>query len=360
MGGTLKELLLNIIGGLIVAAILWFRRRWLGAVVRAAWGGLRRLFSLPTVPPPDGPSGDLWRRPGETKGEPAYGPDGSHMVWVPPGTFSMGSCSSGHADEAPEHDVEITQGFWIMQCLVTNAQYAQYLNRLTPSEVRSNSVVLASREDAATKGELEKRDGKWHPCRGREDHPVVGADWEAASDYAAHYRLSLPTEAQWEYAARGDTRGRWPWGDHWDRRRCCTSEDPGPPWDFENRCPADPQARPAADRVNRTTPVRNFEANGRAAGVMHGRSWCGALDMAGNLMEWCADWYGPYTRGATTAQDPTGPATGELRVVRGGNCYHDREHCRVTDRRHRTQPGNRDNSIGFRCVYTPRNADQPG
>ncbi len=344
----------NVAGSLIAAAVLYLCRRWFLVVGRALWRAVRQPFQLSTVPPPDGPSGDLWRMPGRQAGDTVWGPDGSLMVWVPPGTFRMGSDTSGHPEEAPEHRVELTQGFWIMQCIVTNAQYAQYLNRLTAREARTKSVVLASTTDPNTKGELENRDGRWCPCAGREDHPVVGAIWEAASDYAAHYGLALPTEAQWEYAARGDSQRRWPWGDHWDRRRCCTSENPGPPWDYANRCPADVEAKPAADRINSTTPVKQFERNELAAGVLSGCSWCAALDMAGNMMEWCADWYDAYPSDAGAATDPTGPPTGRQRVVRGGNCYHDRDHCRVTDRRHRTEPTRRDNSISFRCVYTPR------
>lgn len=333
----------------ILAAILWpsllapFRAvlRKLRGVLSLQW---RRTASRARSP------GERRRKPGREAGEKDHGDDDALIVWVPPGRFRMGSDDPDYPEEAPEHEVEITQGFWIMRCLVTNAQYATYLNRLPVARARVQSVVAASTTKSPRVGELECVDGRWRAVPGREDHPVTGADWQAANDYAAHYGMHLPTEAQWEYAARGAAGVQWPWGNRWDGRRCCSEENPGPAWDFQKRCLVADEPTPSEVRVTRTTPVTRFEANAGPKGILCGASWCGALDMAGNLMEWCSDWYAPYPADGDLLVDPTGPSSGDRRVVRGGNCFYDREHCRTTDRRHASYVTNSDNSIGFRCV----------
>jgi len=176
---------------------------------------------------------DDWPIPGS--GDPGYkttGADGQTLVWVPSGSFMMGGTVFPH--EQPIHEVTI-EGFWIGQCEVTNAQYQVFCT------ATGRTFPLGSDQG--------------------DDHPVVDVSWDDAKAYCDHYGYALPTEAQWEYAARGPASSAYPWGDAWDLSRCCNYDNKGP--------------------GGRTYPVGSFPT---------GVSWCGALDMAGNVWEWCADW----------------------------------------------------------------------
>ena len=212
-----------------------------------------------------------WTRPGRRTGEQIVGPDGDTLVWVPAGKFMMGS-KEGGSHELPIHEVQM-DGFWIGQKEVTNAQYRAY--RLSQGQI--------FRPDS-TQGD---------------NHPVVYVTWKDAVAYCEHYGLSLPTEAQWEYAARGPQSLRYPWGNEWDAKRrsanptgqkCCWEDNRGP--------------------LHRTFPVGSFPL---------GVSWCGALDMAGNVWEWCADWYGKDYYKRSPSRNPQGPSKGDAHVLRGGS-----------------------------------------
>jgi iron(II)-dependent oxidoreductase len=193
------------------------------------------------------------------------------------------------------HRVQITKGFWLGKCTVTNAQYNQYCQ-----------AVGADIPQGTYQGD---------------NYPVGAVTWDQAQAYCQHYGLSLPTEAQWEYAARGPEGRRWPWGNTWDPKKCNASTDQGPD--------------------GHIMPVGSFPA---------GASWCGALDMAGNMWQWCQDWYDSKYYANSPAQDPPGPDTGTERVRRGGSWVADPDTCRSAARDHLdpTNPGS-----GFRCVRTP-------
>ncbi len=202
-------------------------------------------------------------RPGEhSLGDEMTGPDGQTLVWVPGGSFMMGSEGSWD-DERPIHRVTL-DGFWIGQCEVTNVQYEAFC-------------------DAAV---------WWFPGDSDEgdDHPVVYVGWDDAQAYCDHYGYTLPTEAQWEYAARGPAVPTYPWGDAWDQSKCCNDDNRGP--------------------GGSTFPVGSFPA---------GASWCGALDMAGNVFDWCADWYDEEYYQVSPELNPPGPDSGTHRVQRGGS-----------------------------------------
>lgn len=228
-----------------------------------------------------------------------WGPDvavAAGMVWVPPGEFMMGS-EDGEDNEKPVHRACITKGFWIGKHEVTNAQYRRFCDatgRTFPS--------------ASDRGD---------------DHPVVSVSWHDAKAYCDHYGLSLPTEAQWEYAARGRDALKYPWGNDWgwNERKCCYTMYRG--------------------SGGRTFPVGSFP---------EGASWCGALDMAGNAREWCADWSGRYT--ADPVNDPTGPGTGLYRLLRGGAWDSIDLWCRSATRSDYA-PGGKNVDIGFRAARTP-------
>jgi len=186
-------------------------------------------------------------------------------------------------------------GFWIGQCEVTNAQYRAFCD-------------------------ATGRAFPWGSNQG-DDHPVVYVSWDDGQAYCDHYGYVLPTEAQWEYAAAGPDAREYPWGDLWDQQKCCN---------YYNRGPG-----------GRTFPVGSFPA---------GASWCGASDMAGNVWEWCADWYSATYYQVSPELNPPGPESGSCRVLRGG-CWNSGhlDACRSAYRIYDV-PSLTSNLIGFRVA----------
>lgn len=234
--------------------------------------------------------------PAGQPGEEATGPDGGVMVWVPPGEFMMGS-NDGGDDERPVHKVRITQGFWLGKHTVTNGQYQAFC----------------------------KATGRPFPTDSDQgdDHPVVYVSWEEAVAYCAHYGLRLPTEAEWEYAARGPEGRMYPWGDERGAKRCCNYENTGP--------------------NGQTHPVGRFPS---------GASWCGALDLAGSVWEWCADVYAEDYYRQSPEADPRGPAEGTERALRGGSWGDYPGYCRSANRDY-GDPTSGNNAVGFRVAGSP-------
>ncbi len=239
-------------------------------------------FSLP----PCETAGATWTRP----------TDGMTMVCVPGGTFQMGS-ETGADDEKPVHPVTLS-AFWIDQTEVTNAQYGE--------------CVIDGVCTASTYADNADFNGN--------QQPVVGIDWHNAEKYCAWAGGQLPTEAQWEYAARGPEGYVYPWGNVGPD---CTKANY---WGKENGC------------VGKTSPVGSYP---------EGKSWVGALDMAGNVWEWTADWYDKYLSESQT--DPEGPTEGQSKVVRGGSWSHSVNHVRATNR-NGNPPTNSNYYLGFRCM----------
>ena len=226
--------------------------------------------------------------------------DGAEMVWVPAGEFLMGSTDDeGVRDERPQRKVYL-DGYWMYKTEVTVAQYRKFCE--------------------ATNREMpEAPEWGW-----KEDHPVVNVSWHDAVDYAKWAGASLPTEAQWEKAARGTDGRVFPWGNEWDAGACANSVS----WSLKG-----------------TKPVGSCPA---------GASPYGCVDMAGNAWEWCADWYDEaYYGNEAPSRNPPGPASGGYRVLRGGswNCG-DRGPFRCANRL-LYRPCRRDDFGGFRCSRTP-------
>jgi formylglycine-generating enzyme required for sulfatase activity len=225
----------------------------------------------------------------------------------------MGS-TEGDSDEQPVHAVA-RDGFWIDRTEVTNARFAAFLNE------RGNQA-----EGGATWLELEDEDclieqvgGEFQPKSGYADHPVVEVSWYGAAAYCGWAGARLPTEAEWEYAARGPDGYVYPWGD--GAPTCELAQFRG--------CSGS------------TVPVGSLP---------EGASWCGALDMAGNVWEWVADWYERYPSGRQ--MNPVGPPSGERRVLRGGSWDSGQRIVRAANRDH-FAPDNRLIFVGFRCVGLP-------
>ncbi|MBN1582339.1 MAG: formylglycine-generating enzyme family protein [Anaerolineae bacterium] len=231
------------------------------------------------------------------------------LCLVPAGTFLMGSKGGeGHRSEHPQHRVYL-DGYYVGRYPVTNAQYALFVqesgHRVPYQEgewVRSYCWNLK----------------KQRPPIGKETHPVVLVDWNDAMAYCQWAALRLPTEAEWEKAARGTDGRRHPWGDQWDKTKCNLWTGKG--WE--------------------TTPVDAYP---------QGASPYGVLDMVGNVEEWCADWYDGSYYAHSPDRNPQGPESGTCRVLRGGSWLDLLILARCAFR-HWNLPAGRLDLVGFRCV----------
>jgi formylglycine-generating enzyme required for sulfatase activity len=208
---------------------------------------------------------------------------------------------------------------------------------------RTEVTVKAYQACVAVKGCVATKPRDASPvryCNGpdRPDHPINCVDWNQAAAYCTWADKRLPTEAEWEYATRGVEIRTYPWGNEAPGAKLlnkCGSEcvamakrDQNADW---------PATYEASDSWGATAPVGSFP---------DGKSPFGVLDMAGNVMEWTADWYGAYAAAATT--NPHGAKAGTLRVVRGGS-WHPSGSVRVEARDHRG-PTVRADDLGFRCA----------
>jgi len=240
--------------------------------------------------------------------------DGAALVWVPGGSFTMGTLFSAAGPMPTVQRVTLT-GYWIYQYQVTVAQYRAFCaatSHALPSFPTGYSWTGYSDWTASALQQM----------------PIVNVSWFDCRDYADWAGVQLPTEAQYEYAARGPLGNNYPWGG------AATAVDPDNGWD-ETKC----ANYDNSDAVGMSTwPVGSFPA---------GASWCGAQDLAGNVWEWCSDWWGNYS--ATPVTNPTGAVTGIDRVLRGGSWYNNGDYCRGAYR-DGYSPDGWDTNYGFRCV----------
>lgn len=230
------------------------------------------------------------------------------MVRIPAGEFLRGSQEQdkrASASEKPRSRVYLTE-YWIGKYPMTNAQYAVFI-------------------EATGRRSPEHWEGS-RPPEGKEDHPVVNVSWWDALAYCRWLaevtgkQYQLPTEAQWEKAARGTDGRLYPWGNRWDKRKCNTAE--------------------SGERG--TTSVGSYSPDGDSP--------YGCADMAGNVLEWVADWYrGDYYARSSASQDPCGPSSGAVKGLRGGSWATNRGSARCANRHY----GNRTATspeAGFRCA----------
>ncbi len=230
------------------------------------------------------------------------GKDGAPMVLVPAGEFTMGS-NEGGDDEKPAHRVSL-DAYYIDKYEVTVRQYAKFLD--------ATSLEAPPDWNIMNQPPHQKR-------------PVAKVDWADAGTYCRWAGKRLPTEAEWEKAARGTDGRIYPWGN-----------DP----------PTRLQANFGKDKWNdhvALVPVGLLE---------DGKSPYGIYDLAGNVSEWVSDWYDKNYYKNSPDRNPKGPERGEYKVARGGSWGIDPELLRSA-RRLVNQPSNRGGSYGFRCAKTP-------
>ncbi len=162
-----------------------------------------------------------------------------------------------------------------------------------------------------------------------DDYPVVWVTQQQASEYCRWAEARLPTEAEWEYAARGPDNRIFPWGNAFDGKRLNYCDV---------NCTGGPNDVTVDDGYADTAPVGTFPT---------GVSWVGALDLAGNVREWVADWYGRYPAGRQV--NPTGPISGTSRIPRGGSWLDTPDDVRSTNRGENSTDYTR-HKVGFRCA----------
>jgi len=247
------------------------------------------------------------------------------MVYVPAGEFIMGS-DKGHRDEQPVHTVYL-DAFYIDRTEVSNAQFAQFLNE--QSNQQEGGVTWL--DIGAWHCLITESGGQYQPKSGYEDHPVIEVSWYGAEAYCQWAGNRLPTEAEWEKAARGTDGRTYPWGNTFD----------GSKGNFcDKNCTYDHKDPSMDDGYARTAPVGSYPAGG---------SPYGALDMAGNVWEWVADWYDGGYYAASPESNPKGPASGDSRVIRGGSYSNNEANVRAAYRGS-FAPDVPYSWVGFRCA----------
>ena len=252
------------------------------------------------------------------------------MVWIPSGTFQMGAYDGEQrsaSDEKPQHQVTLTQGFWMGKYELTKAQWVAVMNT-TPWS------------------------GK-HQVLDNPDSPAVFVSWNDAQSFiTALNTLSgktfrLPTEAEWEYACRAGTKTRFYWGD-----------DPNTVgndyvwWSYNTLDVNDAQSfitslNTLSDEFFHSFKEAENEKYAHVVGQKLSNA-SGLYDMSGNVWEWCQDWYGSSYYLSSPSADPTGPDSGENRVLRGGSWYDYGDRCRSANRI--SEPSDSDDSLGFRLA----------
>lgn len=292
------------------------------------------------------------------------------MIWVPAGEAMLGSQEGDH--DAPLHRVKLS-GFWVDETEVTNAQFAAFVKatgHVTTAErvptkeelpgvpeelLKAGSLVFQPPNDAVDLRQFwtwwnfvegaswREPDGPGSSIIGREDHPVVHVSWDDAMAYAKWCGKRLPTEAEWEFAARGGLdQKRYVWG---DEQRVAGR------WQANIWQGEFPRKNTEADGFWTTAPVRAFPKNA-----------LGIFGMSGNVWEWCSDWYHPMGYGDPTklAVDPQGPKDSydpdepgaKKRVMRGGSFLCSDVYCLgyLPGTRMKSTPDTSLCHTGFRCV----------
>ena len=279
------------------------------------------------------------------------------MKLIPGGQFHMGNerAYGFPADgEGPEHRVTI-EPFFLDECAVSNVEFNAFINATgyqTESEQLGWSFVfsglLAARQ-LQRSTQLVVQGTEWwcrvdgaywrHPegagsnVKDRWSHPVVHVSWNDACAYAWWARKRLPTEAEWEFAARGGrAQQRFPWGDELE---------PGGKHRMNVWQGVFPTHNSEADGFYGTAPVRSYRANAH-----------GLYQMTGNVWEWCWDYFDSDYYRVSPPMDPVGPDRGERRVIRGGSYLCHASYCNRyrVDARSSNTPDSATSNIGFRCV----------
>jgi formylglycine-generating enzyme required for sulfatase activity len=238
--------------------------------------------------------------------------DGTLLALIPEGEFMAGGPGSDEGGGNP-FPVRLP-AYYLALHPVTNAQYARFLTEALPGAADVERWILLDSDCFVRQQGLG-----FETYGGKGDHPVVQVSWYGAQAYCEWAGLRLPTELEWEKGARGTDGWEYPWGKEWNQSKC-----------------------------------RNGNSRGKTCGVWsyaEGQSPWGLYQMAGNVWEWCQDWYesDAYTRYKGRSLAPL--ASGGSRVLRGGSWFSDAtDYFRCAFRRYHDAPGDRCYNNGFRCA----------
>src|SRR5215203_5683662 len=261
------------------------------------------------------------------------------MALIPAGEFIMGTTegSDGLPDEHPERRVYLSS-FFIDRLEVTNGAYLLFV-QATRHRAPANanpSVTLWERQA---------------PLPGIENHPVVNVSWEDALTYCRWAGKRLPTEAEWEKAARGTDGRRYPWGNDWDLTKANSASFwAGRRVDFESG--ADWEAfwiKGQGASLSKEKGIKGEVLTLPVGTFPQGASPYGVLDMAGNAAEWIADWFDPNYYRTAPLSDPPGPSRGAIKGMRGGSWLKPAISLRTSDRDWGVMDS-RPSGTGFRCA----------
>ena len=251
--------------------------------------------------------------------------DGMVLVFVPAGEFTMGS--KLYASERPPHQVNLS-AYWVDQTVVTNEMFVAFLNDVVSQTLvdsgnyvrfKDNVIYALTCIGCTRWTDRIVWDGvKFSSAPGYENHPVLLVTWAGADAYCSWAGRRLPTEAEWEKAARGTDARTYPWGE----------------------ASPDDSLLNFADKVGDTTEVGKYP---------DGVSVYGALDMSGNAWEWVSDWYGETYYQSSPSTDPLGPDSGDHKVARGNGWYDIFNDVRSAYRSS-LFPNTAFDNLGFRCA----------
>ncbi|RMG44731.1 MAG: formylglycine-generating enzyme family protein [Acidobacteria bacterium] len=293
-------------------------------------------------------------------------PPGAPQVLVPGGRIALGS-EIGPDDERPVHEVVLSP-FALDRYEVTNREFSRFVDAtgyVTSAERKGYCWGYRPGETAfepVPGADWRHPDGPGSTIAGREDHPVVCVSWFDARAYARWAGRRLPTEAEWEYAARAGSPSHFTALPHQPGRPGARAAPSGPEPAAkpagtsaaahamsarETVVPANvwqgpwPHRNDATDGYERTAPVGSFAPN----------AW-GLYDMIGNVWEWTADWYDPAYYARSPRTDPKGPDNGTLRVARGGSWFCSAAYCGAYSTHYRgsSPPDEAFTNVGFRCA----------
>ncbi len=263
--------------------------------------------------------------------------DSSMMIRIPAGEFWMGSPEGeGDNDERPQHKVYLSE-YYIDKYEVTNEQFERFVKATghqTDAERLGSGYVC----DKDSSKWIDKKGVSWRTyySYATRNHPVVLVSWNDAKAYCDWAGKRLPTEAEWEKAARGTDARQYPWGNSAPgSSRNGNFVDEAAKRQFPNWTVISGYD----DGYLYTAPVGTYPA---------GASPYGCLDMAGNVWEWCNDWYGENYYSTSPSNNPEGPSSGSFRVNRGGSWYYGARYLRCANRAG-GGPSYRDGGLGFRC-----------